>query len=86
MWNNIFATEISPGVLSAPGTSIPLDQTDLSGLGLSSEDIDARLIYLAAIPTLNETIDIRGNDPRTSASDAAVLTLVTNGCQILEDV
>ena len=66
--------------------SIPMDATYLYGYGLSSENIDTRLIYLAGIPTLNTTIDIRGNSPRTIASDAAVVTLTLNGCQILEDL
>lgn len=65
---------------------IPLDETNLLDKGLSSNQIDNRLIYLAGIPTINALIDIRGNEPRTSASDAAVLTLVGNGCQIREDL
>lgn len=58
---------------------------DLRNLGLSSSAIDTHLIYLASIGTALQIIDIRGNDPRTSASDAAVATLIDNDNALLED-
>lgn len=77
MINNLFYS-VSIGVLlQDTGTSIPMEQTDLRDLGLSSSDIDERLIYLASIDTTGEFILIYGNDPRTSASNAAYTELTT---------
>ena len=68
-------------------SSIPMSQTDLSDLGLTSSQIDTRLIYLAMLGLSEQTIDIRGNFPRTAASDAAMSTLtVTQDNEVLEDV
>lgn len=58
---------------------------DLRNLGLSSASIDAHLIHLASIGTVLQIIDIRGNQPRTSASDAAVETLINNENELWED-
>ena len=66
-----------------------MDETDLRDLGLPSngaDGIDARLIYLESIGTTGQIIDIRGNDPRTSASDVAVESLVnTYNNELWED-
>lgn len=53
-----------------------MNETDLRDLGLTSMDIDERLIYLESIGTTGQIIDIRGNDPRTFVSDVAVESLV----------
>ena len=74
------------GSVQSSGFTPPMGETNLLDEGLSSLSIDARLIYLASIGTTDVTIDIRGNDERTSASDAAVATLADNGCYLLEDV
>jgi hypothetical protein len=58
---------------------------DLRNLGLSSNSIDDHLIYLASIGTSLQIIDIRGNSPRTSASDDAFSTLINNENEIWED-
>ena len=72
----------SSGVLS----NVPMDETNLFGLGLASSNIDARLIYLESIGTTHSIIDIRGNNPRTSASDIAVDSLInTYENEIWED-
>jgi len=86
MFNNLFIG-ISIGIVQSSGANtIPMEQTNLNGLGLSSANIDARLIYLESIGTNLSIIDIRGNDPRTSASDAAVESLVnTYNNEIWED-
>lgn len=77
---------ISIGDTLLQAGTLPMDRVDLSDMGFPSNEIDDRLIYLANIGTNEVTIDVRGNDPRTSASDAAVLTLINNGCIILEDI
>jgi len=68
------------------GGAVPMNETDLTDLGYSSATIDARLIYLATLGLTDMTIYLYGNEPRTSASDAAVLTLINAGCIILEDL
>lgn len=73
------------GSVQSSGSTPPMGETNLLDEGLSSSSIDARLIYLASIGTTEVTIDIKGNDARTSASDAAVATLLENGCYIDED-
>lgn len=75
MINNLMLF-ISAGVLSFDDNTVSMTETNLFGLGLTSEDIDARLIYLESIGTELSIIDIRGNDSRTSASDEAVASLV----------
>lgn len=50
---------------------------DLRNRGLSSAGIDALLIGWAAEGVSFKIIDIRGNERRTSASDAAVIQLTT---------
>ena len=59
---------------------------ELFGLNLSSSQVDSKLICFASVPLINVTIDLRGNSMRTSESDDAVLILITNGCQIIEDI
>ena len=67
-------------------------QTDFKDDELSSAEVDAvldelasarGLTYLATLPT--PTIDLRGNDARTSGSDTDYETLIAAGVQILED-
>jgi predicted NUDIX family phosphoesterase len=53
------------------------DETNLKDFKLTSKNIDARLNYLASIGTTGKVIDIQGNSPRTSASEAAFITLTT---------
>ena len=66
---------------------VPMTETNLADMGFSSTNIDARLIYLASIGTTGQTIKIYGNDPRTSASDAAVLELTTTlNNHLIEDL
>jgi hypothetical protein len=55
----------------------PMSETNLADLGLSSSNIDDRLIYLYSIGTTGKLISIYGNDARTSASDAAFTGLTT---------
>lgn len=79
----VFAKNLGSG---GKVSNIPMNETNLFGLGLSSANIDARLIYLESIGTEFSIIDIRGNDPRTSASDAAVDSLInTYENEIWED-
>jgi len=73
------------GSASSSDSTPAMSEINLLDEGLSSSNIDARLIYLASIGTTDVTIDIKGNDDRTSASDAAVATLLENGCYIDED-
>lgn len=63
-------------VQSRKNSTVPMTETNLKNLGLSSENIDARLIFLASIGITLQLIDIRGNESRTSASDAAVSKLI----------
>jgi len=88
MFNNLFYN-ISPGVFQSaidPDVITPMNETNLKDLGLTSADIDERLIYLESIGTNLSIIDIRGNDPRTSASDEAVESLInTYNNEIWED-
>lgn len=65
--------------------AIPMNETNLTGLGLSSSNIDARLEYLATLGLTDITIYLFGNDARTSASDEAVGTLTDAGCYIESD-
>lgn len=54
----------------------PMTETNLRNFGLSASDIDARLNYHAfTAMTTGKEIDIRGNEPRTAASDPAVKEL-----------
>lgn len=73
---------ITVDYVSVSSTTLPLSETDFRNLGLSSEDVDARLNYLYSIGTQDVIIYIGGNDPRTSASDVAVTGLTMDGCQI----
>lgn len=63
----------------------PMNETNLANLGLTSEDIDARLNYLSTLGLTDITIYIGGNSPRTSASDTAVLILTDANCYIDAD-
>ena len=59
---------------------------DIENMGYTSSQVDNWLIYIESIGTTGQLIDIRGNSPRTSASDAAVLSLTTTlDNTILED-
>jgi len=80
MFNNLFYN-ISPGIFQAavdPDVVTPMNEVNLANLGLTSADIDERLIYLYSIGTTEELISIYGNDPRTSASDEAFAGLTTS--------
>lgn len=70
------------------GSNVNVSPTlDYRNQGKTAEQIDAILIALAALGLSGETIDIRGNFPRTSASDTAYNTLtVTQDNEVLEDV
>jgi len=50
---------------------------------MSSTQVDNALNSFANGPFLNTTINLSSNAVRTSASDAAVTTLVTNGCTVI---
>jgi hypothetical protein len=57
-----------------------------AGYGLATDEVDALLIDLALVSawTGNKIIDVRGvNAARSSASDAAVATLVSKGVTVL---
>jgi hypothetical protein len=59
---------------------------DISDLGLSSAVVDSWLNYHASHGTTLQSLDIRGNQQRTSSSDAAIITLTALDNVILEDV
>lgn len=60
-------------------TFIPPDDLDISGLGYTSSQIDAYLIYHAdTLGTNNTEMDIRGNENPTVASADARQTLYDN--------
>ena len=65
------------GVKANPLLPPLLEETNLADMGLSSTNIDERLIYLYSIGTTGQIIKIYGNDPRTSASDEAYAGLTT---------
>lgn len=68
------------GVL--PGLKVIINPSD--GYGLSSSEVDAILIDMAANPGFVIDVELRGaNEPRTSASDTAVEILQARGCRVL---
>lgn len=68
--------------------SIPMTQTNLLGLGLSSANIDARLIFLSQIdpPITYTDIIINGNEAHGSSPEvlAAIDILHTNYNELVE--
>lgn len=82
--NKILRTSVN-SVLIMQYLDLPMSATDLTDQGYSSETIDERLIYLATLGLVDISIYLFGNEPRTSASDAAVLILTDAGCFIMYD-
>lgn len=71
--------------VGSPAQDEPLMQeVNLYNQELSSINIDARLYYLSRLNLMGQTIDIRGNDVRTSESDPFVSTLILQGNEVLE--
>lgn len=74
------AISIAVGIsANGGGGEVPMSQTNLLDLGLSSTDIDARLNYFAALDPvpIGVVFDFRGNGLPTAASADAryILTL-----------
>ena len=67
------------------GATVVIPVLVFKNRGYTSTQIDDLLIRLANDGVSYQIIDIRGNDLRTSASDAAVITLLNNICEIWED-
>jgi hypothetical protein len=66
---------VSPPNFAALEVSV--SETNLADMNLSSANIDERLNWHAAAGTTGQIFHLYGNEPRTSASDAAYTALTT---------
>lgn len=72
--DNAFATLILTNEIWEDDTDID----NIADLGLTSAEVDARLIYLASSGIVGKVIDCRGNELPTSASSDAIAILTFN--------